>query len=164
MRAGAAQAPVDVLLLSIGGNDVGFGALAAYALTERVSDLAPIAGLAGGSTRFGPQVSRVYLNVLDERMKALKDALHEGFGVAPARVVQTSYEPLQYDETGALCGAQPTLGMDVHPGLGLSRQRLQETADFLQDFLVRLECLAGGRRTAACPPISQPAPAPGLRW
>ncbi len=117
--------PVDVLLLSIGGNDVGFGALAAYALTERVSDLAPIAGLAGGSTRFGPQVSRVYLNVLDERMKALKDALHEGFGVAPARVVQTSYEPLQYDETGALCGAQPTLGMDVHPGLGLSRQRLQ---------------------------------------
>ena len=31
--------------------------------------------------RFGPQVSRVYLEVLDERMKAVKDALHDGFGV-----------------------------------------------------------------------------------
>ena len=75
-------------------------------------------------------------------MKAVKDALHDGFGVAPARVVQSSYEPIQYDETGALCGSQPTLGMDVHPGLKLSRQRLQETADFLRDFLGRLECIA----------------------
>jgi len=78
-------------------------------------------------------------------MKAVKDALQEGFGVPPARVVQSSYEPIQYDETGALCGAQPTLGMDVHPGLRLGRQRLQETADFLKDFLARLECIDGGK-------------------
>ena len=64
--------------------------------------------------------------------------------------MQTSYEPIQYDETGALCGAQPTLGMDVHPGLKLGRQRLQETADFLKDFLGRLECIAGSKR-AGCP-------------
>ena len=83
-------------------------------------------------------------------MKAVKDALHEGFGVPPSRVVQTSYEPIQYDETGALCGAQPTLGMDVHPGLKLGRQRLQETADFLKDFLGRLECIAGSKH-AGCP-------------
>ena len=57
------------------------------------------------------------LDVLDERMKALKDALQQGFGVEPTRVLQTTYEPIQYDETGALCGAQPTLGLDVHPGL-----------------------------------------------
>jgi len=142
---------IDVVLMSIGGNDVGFGALAAYALTENVTDLAPIAGLAGGSMRYGPQVSRAYLEVLDQRMKAVKDALHDGFGVAPSRVVQSSYEPIQYDETGALCGSQPTLGMDVHPGLKLGRQRLQETADFLRDFLGRLECIAGGKNRASCP-------------
>jgi lysophospholipase L1-like esterase len=142
---------IDVVLMSIGGNDVGFGALAAYSLTENVTDLAPIAGLAGGSMRFAPSVSRVYLEVLDERMKAVKDALQEGFGVPPARVVQSSYEPIQYDETGALCGANPTLGMDVHPGLKLSRQRLSETADFLKDFLGRLECIAGGKNRAGCP-------------
>ena len=34
--AACASAPIDVVLMSIGGNDVGFGALAAYALTENV--------------------------------------------------------------------------------------------------------------------------------
>ena len=67
-------------------------------------------------------------------MKALKDALHDGFGVAPSHVVQSSYEPIQFDENGALCGSQPTLGIDVHPGLKLSRERLEETADFLDEF------------------------------
>jgi hypothetical protein len=136
--------------MSIGGNDVGFGALAVYALTEHLGDLAPIAGLAGGSTRFGPQVSRAYLEMLDERMQAVKDALRDGFGVAPSRVVQSSYEPIQYDEVGTLCGAQPTLGMDVHPGLRIDRHRLQETADFLHDFLARLECISGKARSS-CP-------------
>jgi len=32
--------------------------------------------------------------------------------------------------------------MDVHPGLKLNNARLQETADFLRDFLGRLECIA----------------------
>jgi hypothetical protein len=142
---------IDVVLMSIGGNDVGFGALAVYSLTEHIADLAPIAGLAGRSSRFGPQVSRIYLELLDERMKAVKEALRDGFGVSPARVVQSSYEPIQHDESGALCGIQPTLGMDVHPGLRIGRQRLQETADFLRDFLARLECIAGGKSRAGCP-------------
>jgi len=122
---------IDVVLMSIGGNDVGFSALAAYSLTENMADLAPVAGLTGHSSRFGPQVSRVYLDVLDERMKALKEALRDGFGVAPARVAQSSYEPIHFDETGGLCGGQPTLGMDVHPGLKVSPARLQETAECL---------------------------------
>jgi lysophospholipase L1-like esterase len=142
---------IDIVLMSIGGNDVGFSALAVYSLTETIADLAPIAGLAGRSSRFGPQISRTYLEMLDERMKAVKEALHDGFGVAPSRVVQSSYEPIHYDETGALCGAQPTLGMDVHPGLRADRHRLQETADFLRDFLVRLECITGSKTHAGCP-------------
>lgn len=141
--------PVDVVLMSIGGNDVGFGGLVAYSMTESAADFAPIAVWLGSSIRFSPQVSRVYLNVLDERMKALKDALRQGFGIEPARVLQTTYEPIQYDENGKLCGAQPTLGMDVHPGLKLHRGRLKETADFLDDFLGRLECIAGKGRN--CP-------------
>jgi len=129
------------VLMSVGGNDVGFGALAAYAMTESASDIAPIAAWIGSQIRFSPQVSHVYLEALDERMKAVKDALAEGFGVAPTRVLQSSYEPIQFDETGALCGSHPTLGMDVHPSLKLSQQRLKETADFLRDLLARLECI-----------------------
>jgi hypothetical protein len=143
--------PIDVVLLSIGGNDVGFSALAAYAITEDLGDLAPIAGLFGASMRFGPQVARLYLNLLDRRMKALADALRDGFGVAGAKVVQSSYEPIHYDEAGGLCGLQPTLGMDVHPGLKISRPRLQETAEFLGEFLHRLECISAAGKHAGCP-------------
>ena len=101
--------------------------------------------------RFGPQVAQVYLDVLDRRMKALKDALHDGFGVAAGRVVQSSYEPIQFDEAGGVCGLDPTLGMDVHPGLRLGRQQLGETAQFLDRFLKRLECIASTKRRADCP-------------
>ena len=141
--------PIDAVMLSIGGNDVGFGGLVAYAMTESASDFAPIAAWVGSSIRFSPQVSRAYLEVLDERMQVLKDALQQGFSVDPSRVLQTTYEPIQYDETGALCGSQPTLGMDVHVGLKLHRGRLQETADFLNDFMGRLQCIA--QRGANCP-------------
>jgi hypothetical protein len=144
--------PIDVVLLSIGGNDVGFGGLVAYAMTESAADFAPIAAWVGSSIRFSTQVSRAYLEVLDERMQVLKDALQQGFNVDPSRVVQNAYEPIQYDETGALCGSQPTLGMDVHVGLKLHRGRLQETADFLNDFMKRLQCIS--QRGSNCPALA----------
>ena len=138
-------------MMSIGGNDVGFGPLAAYAMTESAADLAPIAQWVGHQIRFGPDVSRLYLGVLDRRLKAVRDALADGFGIAPAKVVQTSYEPLQFDENGGLCGASPTLGLDVHPKLRISSARLQEVANFSRDLLARLECLTDSTKRADCP-------------
>ncbi len=143
--------PIDVVMMSIGGNDVGFGALAAYAMTENAGDLAPIAQWVGRQIRFGPEVSRVYMSVLDRRLKAVRDALADGFGVAPAKVVQTSYEPLQFDENGGLCGASPTLGLDVHPKLRISGNRLQEVGNFSRELLVRLECLTDSTKRNDCP-------------
>lgn len=146
----ARKRPIDMVLLSMGGNDVGFSALAAYAVTENAADLAPIVGWVGSEIRFGPAVSRAYLDVLDERMKAVKDALRDGFGVDPARVVHTAYEPIQFDETGGLC-AQPTLGMDVHPKLKLGRERFAEASDFLRELLVRMDCISSTSRRPGCP-------------
>jgi len=142
--------PIDVLLLSVGGNDVGFGALVAYAITESASDLAPIAGLVGQELRFAPSVSQAYLRVLDRRMSALKEALSDAFGMDPSRVLQNAYEPIQFDETGNVCGGQPTLGLDVHPRLRYSRERTQEVSNFVRDLQVRLECITDGRK-AGCP-------------
>src|SRR5258708_30466872 len=90
------------------------------------------------------------------------EAVHEGCGRAAGGAGEWSDEPIQYDETGALCGAQPTLGMDVHPGLQLGRARLQETADFLRDFLGRLECIAGSKKGGACPGHLAAAPGTGF--
>jgi lysophospholipase L1-like esterase len=143
--------PIDVVLLSIGGNDVGFAAVALYAITESAGDLAPIVQLLGKQIRFGPDVARNYLRVFDRRMQAIKEALRDGFGVTPAQVVQTSYEPIQYDETGGMCGAMPTLGLDVHPKLRMSRERIIQAAAFTTDLDNRLECLTDAHRRADCP-------------
>jgi hypothetical protein len=142
--------PIDVFLLSIGGNDVGFGSLVAYAMTESASDLAPIVGLVGHEVRFSPSVSQAYLRVLDRRMRAVKDALNDAFGIDPSRVLQNAYEPIQFDETGNVCGAQPTVGLDVHPKLRYSRERTQEVSNFVRELEGRLECITDGRK-AGCP-------------
>jgi len=126
---GNRKRPIDLVLLSIGGNDVGFGALALYASIENARDLAPIAALAGGELRFGPDVARTYLGQIDKRIKAVRDALVDGFGVEPSRVLQNAYEPIQFDEVGGYCGSQGTLGMDVHPALRVNKARLNEAAD-----------------------------------
>ena len=121
---GSRKRAIDLVLLSIGGNDVGFSALAMYAMTENAGDLAPIAGWIGSEIRYSPDVSRAYLGVLDRRMAAVKSALVDGFGVNPSRVLQNAYEPIQFDETGGACGLQPTLGLDVHPKLAYNRNRV----------------------------------------
>jgi len=139
-----------VVLLSIGGNDVGFGGLVAYAMTESASDLAPIVGLVGHDLRFSTAVSEAYLRVLDRRMRAVKDALNDGFGVDPSRVLENAYEPIQFDETGNVCGSQPTLGLDVHPKLKFSRERTHEVSNFVRELQGRLECITDARRPG-CP-------------
>ncbi len=57
--------------------------------------------------------------------------------------MQTSYEPIQYDETGDAVRRAADAGHGRASRLEISRQRLQETADFLRDFLGRLECISG---------------------
>ena len=143
--------PIDLVLMSIGGNDVGFGGLAAYSMTETAADFAPIAGLVGHEIRFPPSISRVRLGQIDKSYKAIKDALHDGFGVDPQRVVQNAYEPLQFDENGQACGSQPTLGMDVQPKLKMSRERIGEVAEFFRDLTKRIECTASVSRHPDCP-------------
>ena len=146
----AMRRPIDLVLLSIGGNDVGFSSLAMYAVTESAADVAPIATWVGHEIRFPPSVSNAYLDVLDERLAAVKSALEDGFGVPPGRVLQTQYEPLQYDETGQLCGSQPTIGLDVAPRLRFDPERLREVADFHARLLRRMECIASSKG-ANCP-------------
>lgn len=142
---------IDLVLLSIGGNDVGFGALAAYGITERASDLAPIVGLVGRELRYPPSVARVYLDLLDRRLKAVRDALFDGFGVEPSDVLYTAYEPVQFDESGRVCGSQPTLGLDVHPDLRYGADRMRQVSDFARDLHTRLECISDGRNRPGCP-------------
>ena len=146
----ARKRPIDIVLLSIGGNDVGFGPLVAYGITASASDIAPVAALIGHQLRFDPSVSQAYLRVLDRRMQEVKQALHDGFGVDPSRVLQNAYEPIQFDETGNVCGAQPTIGLDVYPKFKYDRQRTQQVSTFVASLLQRQECIADAR-APGCP-------------
>jgi lysophospholipase L1-like esterase len=137
--------PIDVVLLSVGGNDVGFGPLVAYAITASASDIAPIAGFLGHELRFPPSVSEAYLQVLDRRVQAVEEALSDGFGVDPSRVFQNAYEQIQFDETGNVCGSQPTLGLDVYPKFRYDRERTLQVSNFLRDLQGRLECITDAR-------------------
>jgi hypothetical protein len=139
-----------VVLLSVGGNDVGFGALVTYAITASAYDIAPIAGLMGHELRFAPSVSEAYLRVLDRRMLAVKQALVDGFGVEPSRVLQNAYEPIQFDEGGNVCGAQPTLGLDVYPKFKYDRERVREVSDFVRELQARQECITDAAKPG-CP-------------
>ena len=140
---------IDLVLLSIGGNDVGFSGVAAYTFLESVGDIAPILSFFEGELETNPAQAERYLGMLDRRIKAVKDALKTGFGVEPAQVIHTSYEPLQNDENGDLCGLDPALGMDVHPGFQLNRGRLGETKHFVDHLLNRLACIS--KSTPGCP-------------
>ena len=88
--------------------------------------------------------------MLDERLQAVKQALEDGFGVAPAQVVQTQYEPLQYDETGQLCGSCRRSASTSRPNLRFSRQRLREVSAFHAKLVQRLGCIASAKG-ADCP-------------
>lgn len=142
--------PIDVVLLSIGGNDVGFGPLVAYAITASASDIAPIAALVGHSLRFDPSVSEAYMRVLDRRMQAVKQALHDGFGVDPSRVLQNAYEPIQFDESGKVCGALPTIGLDVYPKFKYDPQRTEQVSAFVVNLTQRQACMADATKPG-CP-------------
>lgn len=142
--------PIDVVLLSIGGNNVGFGSLVTYAITSSASDIAPIAGLIGHEIRFSPSVSQVYLSVLDRRMQAVKEALSDGFGVDPSRVLQNAYEPIQFDEAGNVCGSEPTLGLDVYPKFRYDRVRTQQISNFVREMEQRQECMTDAAKPG-CP-------------
>jgi hypothetical protein len=140
---------VDLVLLSIGGNDVGFGALAAYTFLDSAGDLAALARVREGKLRFGPRVAETYLDALDLRFDAMRKALEAGFGVAPARVIQVSYEPMQYDEGQRLCGNDPvraTIGMDVHAKFRFHAERTREVAGFVDKLFDRMQCMTERRQ------------------
>jgi hypothetical protein len=134
---------IDVVLLSVGGNDVGFGQIAAYSFLDSVGDIAAVAKLREGQLRFPPTVGDIYLGVLDSWLGAVRTALEDGFGVEPKRVVHVSYEQALNDEQGRPCGqtaATATAGLDVHSKFRFDAGRVREAVAFTTRVLDRLQC------------------------
>jgi len=136
---------IDLVLLSIGGNDVGFSQIAAYTFLDKVSDIAAVARVREQQLRFGTNVGGAYLAVLDERLDAVAKALNGGFGVNRDKVVHVSYEQALNDEQGNPCGrteATALAGLDVHSRFRYDGTRVNEVVGFTTRLLDRMQCIA----------------------
>ncbi len=131
--------PIDILMVSIGGNDVGFARLVANAVLNDQSTLKKIGGWFGEV--HGNAESEALLKDLDERYKALNRAVHGVLHVPweeSDRVILTAYPPLAIlDEQSLIC-PDGNAGMDVISTFNLSQQVARESsglADRLQQVM-----------------------------
>jgi hypothetical protein len=129
---------IDLLLVSIGGNDIGFARLVANAVLSDSSTLRQLGGWFGQI--HGNMESKALLDRLDERYKALNRAIH-GILHLPwseaDRVVLTAYPPLALLGDGRRVCPDGTAGMDVATDFSLSQKRAKAGSD-LADQLQRV--------------------------
>jgi hypothetical protein len=105
---------IDLVLVSVGGNDIGFARLVANAV---LSDKSLVRSLGGWFGQVhGNRESQDLLTRLDQRYKALNRALHGILHVPwqeSDRIILTAYPPFALlDDTGNMC-RDGTAGMEV---------------------------------------------------
>jgi hypothetical protein len=121
---------IDLLLLSIGGNDVGFARLVANAILSDQSTLKRLGGWFGhvhGATEAAPQLAQ-----LDDRYKSLNRALHNILHLPweeSDRVILTAYPGLAIMEDGKSVCPDGRAGLDVVRDFQLSAAKAKESSD-----------------------------------
>jgi hypothetical protein len=118
---------IDLLMVSIGGNDIGFSRLVANAVLEDSSTLKSLGGWIGQV--HGGQQAKAALSTLDERYKALNRAVHNILHLPwdeSDRVILTGYPGLALLSDGKAVCPDGWAGMEVAPALKLSEAKARE--------------------------------------
>jgi lysophospholipase L1-like esterase len=119
---------IDLVLLSIGGNDVGFSRLVANAVLADQSSLKKLGGWFGQV--HGAEQAKPQLTALTERYKSLSRALHNILHLPwneNDRVIVTGYPGLALLEDGKSVCPDGRAGMDVVPDFELSAAKARES-------------------------------------
>jgi hypothetical protein len=125
---------VDLLLLSIGGNDVGFSGLVANASLKKEELVLP--ALFGEDPRIDPDIARTYLKRFPGRFQALGEALAAVMGPdSPGRVILGTYPRMGFNQDGEPCGSG-NRGFDVTNIWGLNGKVIAETETFVESDLM----------------------------
>ena len=131
---------ISALLLSIGGNDVGFARMIANSAVD-VPDLFKYARpWVYGLWRYAskPQTFDKGLQLAEKdiapRYQELSKAFRTRLALPPYRVILSAYPDVSTDEKGNIC-KRPRLGMDVHSIFGMNNP--QASADSAK-FVVKL--------------------------
>ena len=118
---------IDLVMVSIGGNDVGFARLVANAVLSDQSNLKMLGGWFGQVQ--GARQSEAGIDVLDERYKALNRALHNILHLPwneNDRVLLTAYPAMALLEDGRSVCPNGAAGMDVISEFHLSAAKARE--------------------------------------
>jgi len=118
---------IDLVFLSIGGNDIGFSRLVANTVLSSESLLRQLGGWLGEV--YGQSEAEGQLSRLDARYKSLNRALHNILYMPwneSDRVVLTAYPGMALTGDGSATCKDGRSGLDVLPDFTLSQQKLRE--------------------------------------
>jgi hypothetical protein len=118
---------IDLVFLSVGGNDIGFARLVANAVLSDTSMLRSLGGWFGHVHGFAEAGS--LLDVLDDRIKSVNRALHNILHVPWSesdRIVLIGYPPMATLEDGKSICPDGHAGMDILPDFALSEAKARE--------------------------------------
>jgi lysophospholipase L1-like esterase len=130
--------PIDLLFVSVGGNDIGFARLVANAVLADSSLVRSLGGWFGQV--HGNEVSEQRLAAVDERYKALNRAVHSILHIPwqqSDRVILTAYPALALLDEGRKVCPDSSAGMDVFDEFALS-QKAAADSSALADKLQRV--------------------------
>jgi hypothetical protein len=129
---------IDLLMVSIGGNDIGFSRILANAVLEDQSLLKKLGGWFGQVHGQGEAARQ--LDLLDERYKALNRALHNILYIPwneTDRVILTAYPGLALLGDGSQVCPDGRAGMDVVADFLMSERKVRE-GTWIADKLHRI--------------------------
>ena len=118
---------IDLIFMSLGGNDIGFSRLVANAVLADKSSLRSLGGWFGQVQGLGE--AQAGLDLLSDRYKALNRAFHNLLHVPwpeSDRVILTAYPPLVLLEDGRSLCPDGISGMTVLPDYFLSKEKSAE--------------------------------------
>lgn len=137
---------IDLILVSIGGNDIGFARLVANAVLRDQSTLKQLGGWFGQV--YDKEDIEEPLKNLDYRYKALHRAFHNILHVPwneSDRIILTAYPPLALQQDGRSLCPDGGIGMDVLPAFSLNSSRAKDGEDVSQKLFKVMEGHAKNR-------------------
>ena len=124
----ASARKIDLLLVSIGGNDIGFARLVANAVLTDQSLLKQLGGWFGQV--FEPREARARFSNVEARYKALQRAAHNILHIPwneADRVILTAYPGMSLLDSGRNVCPDGQAGMEVFPDFKLSETKARES-------------------------------------
>ncbi|MEM7775121.1 MAG: hypothetical protein AAF732_05885 [Pseudomonadota bacterium] len=135
---------IDLVLVSIGGNDIGFAKLVANAILPAGSPLRRLSQLT--EQVFTARDARRGFPELASRFKLLRRAIHNHLHISwdePYRIILAAYPTIAVERDGkSICNGRTAAGLDGFPGYRLSVRRAAEAEAVSAELNRRLRRVA----------------------